>query len=331
MKAYDDGPRLLADVGGTNARFALEIGPQSIEAVAVLSCDDFENLHAAMRAYLAQVADVVGTYGPVRHAAIAIANPVDGDVVNMVNRHWSFSVEALRAEAALETLLVENDFAALAMALPHLDSGQYRQVGSGVGQRGRPLGLIGPGTGLGVAGLIPIGSGWIPLPSEAGHATFSPADDVEVELLRALWNERRHVAREHRHISCERLLSGSGLEAIHRVLSKSDLPAHEITRAALDGDSAVCIEAVMRFCAILGTVAGNVALAFGATGGVYIGGGIVPRFGELFDQSPFRARFEDKGRMNSFVAPIPTYLITEKYPAFPGISAMLAERLVSQQ
>ena len=324
MKAYDDGPRLLADVGGTNARFALETGPRSIEAVAVLRCDDFENLHAAIRAYLTQVADVVGRDGPVRHAAIAIANPVDGDVVNMVNRHWSFSVEALRAEAALETLLVENDFAALAMALPHLDAGQCRQVGSGVGQRGRPLGLIGPGTGLGVAGLIPIGPGWAPLPSEAGHATFAPADDVEVDLLRALWNERGHV-------SCERLLSGSGLEAIHRVLSGSDLPAHEITRAALDGDSAVCIEAVMRFCAILGTVAGNVALAFGATGGVYIGGGIVPRFGALFDRSPFRARFEDKGRMNSFVAPIPTYLITEKYPAFPGISAMLAERLVSQQ
>jgi glucokinase len=324
MKAYDDGPRLLADVGGTNARFALETGPRSIAVVAVLRCDDFENLHAAIRAYLTQVADVVGRYGPVRHAAIAIANPVDGDVVNMVNRHWSFSVEALRTEAALETLLVENDFAALAMALPHLDAGQCRQVGSGGGQRGRPLGLIGPGTGLGVAGLIPIGPGWVPLPSEAGHATFAPADDVEVDLLRALWNERGHV-------SCERLLSGSGLEAIHRVLSGSDLPAHEITRAALDGDSDVCIEAVMRFCAILGTVAGNVALAFGATGGVYIGGGIVPRFGALFDRSPFRARFEDKGRMSSFVAPIPTYLITEKYPAFPGISAMLAERLVSQQ
>jgi glucokinase len=324
MKAYDDGPRLLADVGGTNARFALEIGPRSIEAVAVLSCDDFENLHAAMQAYLAQVTDIVGTYGSVRHAAIAIANPVDGDVVNMVNRNWSFSVEALRAEAALETLLVQNDFAALAMALPHLDSGQYRQVGGGVGQCGRPLGLIGPGTGLGVAGLIPIGPRWVPLPSEAGHATFAPTDGVEVDLLRALWNERRHV-------SCERLLSGSGLEAIYSLLSGSDLPAHEITRAALDGDSALCIEAVTRFCAILGTVAGNVALAFGATGGMYIGGGIVPRFGELFDRSPFRARFEEKGRMNSFVAPIPTYLITEKYPAFPGISAMLAERLGSQQ
>jgi glucokinase len=324
MKPYDDGPRLLADVGGTNARFALETGPRSIEAVTVLPCDDFENLHAAIRAYLAQVADIVGTYGRVRHAAIAIANPVDGDVVNMVNRNWSFSVAALRADAALETLLVENDFAALAMALPHLDSGQVRQVGGGAGRRGRPLGLIGPGTGLGVAGLIPTGPGWTPLPSEAGHATFSPTDDVEVDILRALWNGRGHV-------SCERLLSGPGLEAIHRVLSGSDLPAHDITRAALDGDSASCVEAVMRFCAILGTVAGNVALAFGATGGMYIGGGIVPRFGALFDRSPFRARFEDKGRMHSFVAPIPTYLITEKYPAFPGISAMLAARLAGQQ
>jgi len=324
MKGYQDGPRLLADVGGTNARFALEIAPRTIDAVAVVSCSEYENLHAAIQAYLKRVTDITDTCGRVRHAAIAIANPVDGDEISMVNRDWTFSVTAMRKEADLETLLVVNDFAALAMALPHLDARQYQQIGGGTGQLGRPLGLIGPGTGLGVAGLIPVGPRWVPLPSEGGHATFSPADGVDMDLLQSLWRDRQHV-------SCERLLSGQGMEAIYRVLSGHELSASDIAQAALDGSCAVCLETVERFCAILGTVAGNVALTLGATGGMYIGGGIVPRFGDLLKQSPFRARFEEKGRMSSLLAPIPTYLITEKYPAFPGISAMLAEHLTGRQ
>jgi len=321
MNFFIDGPRLLADVGGTNARFVLETAPQHFESVEVLACREYDSLGAAVQAYLSRVQDATG--GGVRHAAIAIANPVDGDAVSMVNHDWSFSIAGLREELGLETLLVVNDFAALAMALPQLQPTQREQIGPGVKLPGRTMGLVGPGTGLGVAGIVPVGTHWIPLPSEGGHATYAPADRVELGILDTLWDELGHV-------SAERLLSGPGLETIHRALTGKARGAADITRAALDGTCGACLETVNRFCAILGTVAGNVALTLGATGGMYIGGGIVPRIGGLLKQSPFRERFEAKGRMSPLLAQIPTYLITEEYPAFPGVSAMLAEQLAGR-
>jgi glucokinase len=312
------GAHLLADIGGTNARFAIELGPQRFDAVAVLSCAEYPSLADAMRAYLA---------GPgkehaasVRHAAIAIANPVDGDIVSMTNHHWSFSIAALRHELGLDTLLVVNDFTALAMALPHLGPHQRTQVGGGMPVAGRTIGLVGPGTGLGVSGISPVGAHWAALASEGGHASFAPFDDTEDTLLREL----RSL---HGHVSAERLLSGAGLEFIHRTLACETLAAADITRRALAGSCSDSARPVDVFCAILGGVAGNVALTLGATGGMFIGGGIVPRLGRLFEQSPFRARFEAKGRLGGHVARIPTYLITEEYPAFLGVSAMLSEQL----
>ena len=316
-------PRLLADVGGTNARFALETAPRKFEAVAVLACADYPSLGAALQAYLTGPAVRPVYTGAIRHAAIAIANPVGGDAVSMTNHHWSFSIAALKRELGLATLLVVNDFSALAMALPWLDPSQRLQVGGGVAQPGRTIGLVGPGTGLGVSGIIPAGKGWVALESEGGHASFAPGDEFEIGILRTLWSE-------HGHASAERLLSGGGIELIYRSLSGQALGAAEITRRALDGGSSDCLRAVECFCAVLGTVAGNVALTLGATGGMYIGGGIVPRLGTLFARSPFRARFEAKGRLGAYVARIPTYLITEEYPAFLGVSALLAERMASE-
>jgi glucokinase len=259
----------------------------------------------------------------VRHAAIAIANPVEGDVVAMTNHHWSFSIAALKYELGLDTLAVVNDFTALAMALPHLGPQQWMQVGGGQPRAGSAIGLVGPGTGLGVGGLVPVDGRWVALASEGGHASFAPGDDLEIELMLAL-------RREYGHVSAERLLSGAGLELIHRVLSTSEpLPAAEITRRALDGSCADCVRVVECFCAVLGSVAGNVALTLGATGGMYIGGGIVPRLRTLLAQSQFRARFETKGRLSDYVARIPTYLITEPYPAFFGVSAILSERMAA--
>jgi glucokinase len=316
MTGFDDGARLLADVGGTNARFALETARNRFEHVAVLSCADYPSLGAAIASYLSRPG--VNTAGPVRHAAVAIANPVEGDVVCMTNHHWSFSIESLRVRLELDTLLVVNDFTALAMALPQLSESQRRQVGGGAGAPGRTLGLLGPGTGLGVSGLVPGADGWRALASEGGHASFAPCDAEEDAILAAL-------RQQYGHVSAERLLSGPGLEAIFRALGGEPLAASEITRRALDGSCAQCVRAVERFCAILGSVAGNVALTLGATGGMYIGGGIVPRLGELFARSQFRARFEDKGRLGPYLARIPTYLITEPYPAFLGVSALLAD------
>jgi glucokinase len=314
---FADGPRLLADVGGTNARFAIETAPRQFDAVAVLPCSGYPSLGAAASAYLASGA--VSAHAPdIRHAAIAIANPVDGDAVSMTNHTWSFSTAALREELDLSTLLVVNDFTALAMALPHLRPSQRIRVGGGVELAGRTIGLIGPGTGLGVSGIVPVEGGWAPLASEGGHASFAPADETEIAIMQQLW-------RQFGHASNERLLSGPGLELIYRVIAGRVLGAAEITERALAAD-ADCLRTVNCFCGVLGSVAGNVALTVGATGGMYIGGGIVPRLGALFADSPFRARFEAKGRLQPYLEKIPTFLITEQYPAFLGVSAMLSEQ-----
>jgi glucokinase len=319
-------PRLLADIGGTNARFALESGPGRIAHIEVLACSAYPTLGDAMRAYLATPG--VAAAGTVRHAAIAIANPVMGDMVRMTNHHWEFSIEALRRECGFDTFVVVNDFEALAMALPWLLDSDKVQVGGGAPGTGAPIGLLGAGTGLGVSGLVPApdGKSWTALRSEGGHVTFSPANETEVAILQYAW-------REFEHVSAERLLSGAGVELIYRALvdyrkaALEPLDAPEISRRALAGECAICEEVVEAFCGMLGTVAGNLAVTLGAQGGVYIGGGIVPRLGERFARSCFRRRFEQKGRFAGYLAAVPTYVITAEYPAFLGVSAILAERL----
>jgi glucokinase len=341
---YAGGPRLLADVGGTNARFALELAPNRIEHIDVLACADYPSLADAITAYLASPAMLAANPGPVRHAAIAIANPVVADFVQMTNHHWAFSIEGMRTSLGFETLIVVNDFSALASALPHLQASEKYQIGGGTVRAGTPLGLIGAGTGLGVSGLIPTGQsmssgidgvtvedgkhGWTALCSEGGHVTFSPVNAKEVAVLQYAW-------REFEHVSAERLLSGAGLELIYRALADQAgrpgdrLAAPEIARLALSKECALCDETVDMFCGMLGTVAGNLAVTLGAQGGIYIGGGIVPRLGERFAASPFRRRFEQKGRFVAYLAQVPTYVITAQYPAFVGVSALLAEQLAT--
>jgi glucokinase len=311
--------RLLADIGGTNARFALQAPGGDFADIEVLACRDYDHVKDAIAAYLARAAARGLPTDGIRHAALAIANPVEGDVVSMTNHHWRFSIAGLRDACGFATLLVVNDFAALAQALPYLDAAGRERIGGAdaAAVEGRPIGLVGPGTGLGVSGIVPAGGGrWIALAGEGGHASFAPVTRDELRILDALWEE-------HGHVSAERLLSGPGLEAIHRVLSGERLAAAGITARALDGSCAACRATVDAFCAILGSVAGNVALTLGATGGMYIGGGIVPRLGPLFHASAFRTRFEGKGRLQPWLARIPTYLVTEPYPALRGVAALL--------
>ena len=327
---HSSAPRLLADIGGTNARFALEFEAHRFVAVDVLSCQAYADPEAAMMDYLNSEAVKAIWQGPIHHAAIAIANPVDGDIVSMTNNHWTFSIAAVKKALGLETLLVVNDFTALALALPHLDAQDRVQVGGGQPQENRAIGLIGPGTGLGVSGIIPCQDKWVALSSEGGHASFSPTNKTELALLEVIW-------REYPHVSAERLISGMGLELLYCSLqtlqgvahpeAPETLTAAEISARASDETCPVCMEAVAHFCGMLGTVAGNLALTLGATGGVYIGGGIVPKLGDLFFSSTFRQRFEAKGRFADYLAQIPTYVITAEYPAFLGVSAFLDEHL----
>ena len=323
MNSYDK-PRLLADIGGTYARFTLEVSAGVFAHPSSLRCADHADFHAAITAYLSRLP--AGLAGSVEHAAVAIANPVEGDQVRMTNYPWHFSIEQMRQQLRLETLVVVNDFTALAMALPRLRASQRRQVGGGTPREFSVIGLIGSGSGLGVSGMIPADDGWVALGTEGGHSSFAPRDEREIVIL-------RHALERFPHVSFERLLSGPGLELIHAALAARGGPAGkalsapEITRRALDGSDALCRETLDAFCAILGTAASNLAVTLGAFGGIYIGGGIVPRLGEYFDRSPFRARFEDKGRFSDYVKVIPTFVITAEQATFVGASAILAQQL----
>jgi glucokinase len=323
-----DSPRLIADIGGTYARFTLEVAAGQFEHTASLRCAEHADFHAAVTAYLQGLPAALSTR--LEHAAIAIANPVEGDDVRMTNYHWRFSIEQMRQRLALQTLVVVNDFTALAMSLPRLAPGQRRQVGGGLARERSVVGLLGAGTGLGVSGLIPAGDGWVALGTEGGHTSFSPRDEREIAIL-------RYGLQHFSHLSHERLLSGPGLELIHRALrahaglAPEPLAAPEITRRALEAHDATCVETLETFCAMLGTVAGNLAVTLGAFGGIYIGGGIVPRLGTWFDRSAFRNRFEDKGRFADYVRSIPTYVITAEQATFTGASAILAAQLRTLQ
>jgi glucokinase len=320
-----NSPRLIADIGGTYARFALEISQSEFTHIESLLCADHADFHAAVSAYLAGLPTVF-TATRIEHAAIAIANPVDGDQVRMTNYHWQFSIEQMRQQLGLDTLVVVNDFTALAMALPRLGGNEVRQIGGGEAKKQSVIGLLGSGSGLGVSGLIPAGDGWTSLGSEGGHTSFSPRDEREIAVLRYGW-------KQFDHISFERLLSGPGLELMYRALAEhagvasKNLSAPEITQLALDAHDPVCESTLEVFCALLGTAAANLAVTLGALGGIYIGGGIVPRLGAYFDRSPFRKRFEDKGRFSNYVAAIPTYVITAEHATFTGASAILEAQL----
>jgi glucokinase len=319
-----DSPRLIADIGGTFARFALETAPGRFEHMASLRSAEHADFHAAITAYLRTLPSL-----RIEHAAIAIANPVEGDEVRMVNYHWHFSIEQERERLGLETLVVVNDFTALAMAVPRLGPDEKRQVGGGVAREPSVIGVIGAGTGLGVSGLIPSNDGgWVALGAEGGHATIAPRDERELQILRFAWEELQHG-----HVSFERLLSGPGLELVYRALAARDgvkaehVPAPEITRHCLAGTDPRCAEAIDVFCAVLGTAASDLAMTLGALGGIYIGGGIVPRLGQYFDRSSFRQRFEDKGRMSEYMRAIPTFVITAENATFIGASAILEAQL----
>ena len=320
-----DSPRLIADIGGTYARFTLETAPGEFSQIASLRCADFADFSAAVSSYVNSVAPQLAGRS-IAHAAIAIANPVEGDQVRMTNYHWQFSIEEMRQRLGFETLVVVNDFTALAMALPKLGAHDVRQIGGGEARMPSVIGLLGSGSGLGVSGLIPASEGWIALGTEGGHTNFAPRDEREIAILRHAW-------KEFEHVSFERLASGPGLELIYRALAEyagqtpEELHAPDIAQRALDAQDPICEDTLEVFCAVLGTAASNLAVTLGALGGIYIGGGIVPRLGAYFDQSPFRARFEDKGRFSEYVAAIPTFVITAEHATFKGASAILESQL----
>jgi glucokinase len=219
---------------------------------------------------------------------------------------------------------VINDFAANALAIPHLDASDLTQIGAGSPVVDAPVGLLGPGTGLGVGALIPTPAGTVPVASEGGHVTMAPADVQESAILDLM-------RKRYDHVSAERPLSGPGLvnlyDALYELANVPGAPFQpaQITSPRIWDEDARARQATAMFCAMLGTVAGNLALTLGARGGIYIAGGIVPRLGDVFAQSEFRARFEAKGRFRSYLAAIPTFVIVRPLPALLGAAALLKQ------
>lgn len=311
---------LVADIGGTHARFAL-VGADG-EAVnpVVLRCADYEGPAPAIKAYLA---DQGGGAAP-RHGAFAVASVIDGDRIELTNSPWRFSIDATRRALGLARLEVVNDFTAVALSVRHLKPEHLAAVGGGAARLGSPVAVLGPGTGLGVSALIPsAGGAWTALDTEGGHVTMAAANEREARILERLRGQFDHV-------SAERVLSGQGLVNLYQAIAA--LSGHQavfstpdvISKRGLDGSCPISREAVETFFAMMGTVAGNLALSLGAKGGVYIAGGILPRMADAFRLSAFRTRFEAHGRFQPYLAAIPTWLITHPLPAFIGLAALVA-------
>lgn len=312
--------RLLADIGGTHARFALQAAPGApLTAVRTLGVATHPTLQAALHHYLASVGQ------PALHeAAMGIASPVTGDAVVMTNAPWAFSITALKADLGLARLAVINDFTALALGLPSLGPHEVHHLaGSASGPhpaRG-VCALIGPGTGLGVSGLIPQGEGgWLALAGLGGHVSLAATTPRE-------WAVVQWLAARFGHVSAERALSGQGLANLHRALTELDgqQSAPALTAAdVLTGDTTHCREARALFCAWLGQVAGDLLLTLGAVGGVYVGGGIVPRMLAEFERSSFMARFRHKGHHSDYVVAAPVWVVTAtESPALLGAARVL--------
>lgn len=315
---YNNSYRLVADIGGTNARFALAArGDNQLAQIRSVRTQDHPTFVEAVRTYLQSAGAE-----KIHDAAIAVATPVSGDQIKMTNCPWEFSIEAARKDLGLTRLRVLNDFEALALSLPLIAKTDLEKIGGGAPQEQAPIGLLGAGTGLGVAGLLRADHRWIAIPGEGGHVSMCAANEREDAII-------AFTRRQYAHVSAERLLSGMGLVNIYNaVASLSGVEPHQlepafITGEALRGGDKFCVEALEIFCAMLGSVAGNLALTLGARGGVYIGGGIVPKLGDYFARSPFRARFESKGRFSTYLAPIPTYVIHAESPALLGAASTL--------
>jgi glucokinase len=308
---------LVGDIGGTNSRFAIAEGGRIVAATTVPTSNSPEVFRDAIAKFLAAI--------PVEQrpsrAVFAVAGPVAGDVIVLTNQNWSVSTKQLAESLGLARLDVINDFAAVAFAVPHLASDEYVQIGGGLAEPDGPIGVIGPGTGLGMSSIVRHHGRWIHVPGEGGHATMPAVTDEEADVLRMM-------RRRWQHVSAERALSGPGLVNLYQALcalggqEPAALGAAEIGAAASAGTDATCVRAFGMFCEMLGTVASDLALTIGAAGGIYIGGGILRRYRAELAASGFRSRFEQKGRLSAYLQPIPTFLILHEAPTLHGLARL---------
>lgn len=312
---------LIADIGATNARFALA-DENGFYEQKVLQCADYPTITDAVKTYL----DSIGPVRP-KNAAFAIAGPITGDFFEMTNHLWNFSIHDTRVDLGLDAFTLMNDFKAIALAIPYLSQDDLKKVGGG--QAPEPhgtIGVIGPGTGLGVASLFWDGDQYRANAGEGGHITMSAKTQREFDLFRTL-------RYKYRHVSAERVCSGKGLVNIYNAIrildgheDAPDRTAEQISECAMNDSCVICKEALDKMIGFLGSVAGDLALTLGAYGGIYIAGGIPAKLGEYFFNSRFRTEFEAKGRFDAYLKPISTFLITHPYTAFVGLQNFISHR-----
>lgn len=310
---------LVADIGGTNARFALaDLATLELAEIHQVRCANHPNLGDALEDYAARLASV-----PDR-AAVAVAAPVTGGEVKFTNSTWSFSKPELCRKAGLKQVHVLNDFEALALSLPHLTQHELHRIGGEAPRPGAAKAVLGPGTGMGVAGLVWSGDHWVALPGEGGHVSLGASDERQLALL-----ERIRKGRDH--LSAERVLSGPGLAELYQAvaaahgLKAAELEPNDVLMRGSSGEDEVATEALDLFVTWLGRFAGDVALLLGARGGIYLGGGIAPKIVAKLSAGEFRKAFEDKGRMGAYLAPVPVYVITAEFAALKGAAASLRQ------
>ena len=315
-----DKPYIVADVGGTNARFGL-VRPNGTDVynTETLQVRDFDHISEAFRSFI----NKQNLTNPVQ-ACVALAGPVEGDQVQLTNGDWAFSVEQTRVGLGLQKLLLVNDFKAQAAAIPYIKDDQLFLLGGKQPVEDRFKVIVGPGTGLGVAGASKTKDGFLIVQGEGGHIGLSPTTDREIEV-------HKKLLQQYGRVSAERIICGSGLRNLYQTLQelnkdpKGTMTEAEVVAHALEGDDPVCVEALDIFLAYLGAVAGDLALTFGALGGVYIAGGIAPRVKDYVIGSQFRHRFEAKGRLSHMIKDVPTYLVMSKHAGLIGAAVCLNE------
>ncbi len=314
---------IVADIGGTNARFAV-VDLETLETsdVRLFPCSAHPTLAAAIGAYLAELSE------PPSHASIAVAAPVVGEEIKLTNSPWSFLRQELCQAAGLEGVHVLNDFQALALSLPHLGPEELVQIGGSDPVERAPKVVLGPGTGLGMAGLVWSASSWVAVASEGGHVCLGAHDARELTLL-------EHLRGDRAHLSVERALSGPGLAELYQAVAayrgegRTALLPNEVVARAIAKEDDIAVEALASFVTWLGRFAGDAALMYGARGGVYLGGGIPPRIVEALGTEIFRTSFEEKGRMRAFLQPIPVFVILAELAALKGAAAGLRAALAT--
>ena len=317
---------LVADIGGTNARFAALLDDGSLESPYEFhhSVEQYPQFADLLDGLLGEIAEATGWVNPPTNVCFAVACPADSEDISFTNSHWQFSKTQLKQLLSCDNLSVINDFEAVAHGITELDDSDLVKVGGSEAVSTKPIAILGAGTGLGVAGLVRHANGYHVIDTEGGHADFAPLDEVQhavVERLRVIYGR----------VCLERLLSGKGILNIYTALCSIQgtvglfTDPAEVVAAALESSDEKASQTLNIFCDAMGAAAGNLALTFGAKGGVYIAGGVVPRFQEFFVHSGFRNKFEEKGRFAGYMKSVPVYLVTRSNLGLLGAAKKLQQ------